>query len=57
MQASQSMPAFSHNRYPKDVVGLSDGASIAEFAQNWRDAISEAIAPDTGRHAGDIAGR
>ena len=57
MQASQSMPAFSHNRYPQDVVGLSDGASIAEFAQNWRDAVSEAIAPDTGRHAGDIAGR
>lgn len=42
-QASQSMPRHSHNRYPKDVVGLSDGTSIAEFAQKWRDALQEAV--------------
>lgn len=43
-QASQSMPAFSHNRYPQEVVGMSDGASIAEFAQKWRTALEEATA-------------
>jgi hypothetical protein len=36
------MPSFSANRYPKEVVSLSDGASIAEFAQKWRDALDEA---------------
>ncbi|SGY93614.1 BQ5605_C037g11599 [Microbotryum silenes-dioicae] len=35
MSANQALPAFSHNRYPKDVVELSDGASIAEFAKEW----------------------
>lgn len=29
--ASQSLPSYSHNRYPKDVVDLSSGASIAEL--------------------------
>lgn len=41
-QASQAMPAFSHNRYPQEVVGMSDGASIAEFAQKWREALADA---------------
>ena len=41
-QASQSMPRFSHNRYPKEVVGLTDGTSIANFAKEWSDALEEA---------------
>jgi hypothetical protein len=45
-QASQSMPSFSANRYPKEVVSLSDGASIAEFAQRWREALEEATWED-----------
>jgi D123 len=45
-QASQSMPSFSANRYPKEVVSLSDGASIAEFAQRWREALEEATRED-----------
>jgi hypothetical protein len=44
-QASQAMPAFSHNRYPQEVVGMSDGASIAEFAQQWREALADATLP------------
>lgn len=47
LQASQSMPKYSHNRYPKDVVGLSDGASIAAFAEQWREALSESGATQT----------
>lgn len=42
-EASQSMPRYSHNRYPKDVVGLSDGTSIADFAKNWREALDEVM--------------
>ena len=41
--ASQSAPRFSHNRLPKDVVELSDGASIAEFAQNWSKSLDQAV--------------
>ena len=41
--ASQSAPRFSFNRLPKDVVELSDGASIAEFAENWRSALGDAV--------------
>lgn len=53
-QASQAMPAFSHNRYPQEVVGMSDGASIAEFAQKWREALADATlgtASETGSDA------
>jgi hypothetical protein len=42
IQASQAMQAFSHNRYPQEVVGMSDGASIAEFAKKWREALADA---------------
>lgn len=59
-QASQTMPSYSHNRYPKDVVGLSDGSSIAEFAQKWRDALNEAVAEtpaSTGAHAEESPNR
>lgn len=64
-QASQSMPAFSHNRYPKEVVGLSDGASIAEFAEKWRGALAETVLDTSdaktqsskGSHVGEVPGR
>ena len=36
-EAAQSMPRYSHNRYPKDVVELSDGKSVAEFARDWQE--------------------
>ena len=42
-QASQCMPAFSHNRYPADVVNLSDGASIAEFAKEWQNVLEKGV--------------
>ena len=41
IQASQSMPKYSHNRYPKDVVGLSDGASIAALAQQLQESATQ----------------
>lgn len=37
------MPAFSHNRYPADVVNLSDGASIAEFAKEWQSVLEKGV--------------
>ncbi|SCZ88487.1 BZ3500_MvSof-1268-A1-R1_Chr2-1g04442 [Microbotryum saponariae] len=43
MLANQALPAFSHNRYPKDVVELSDGASIAEFAKEWAARLEEGV--------------
>lgn len=41
-EAAQCMPRFSHNRYPKDVVSLSDGKSVAEFAEDWQKSLREA---------------
>jgi len=49
--ASQSAPRFSFNRLPKDVVELSDGASIAEFAENWRSALGDAVRDTTAASA------
>lgn len=58
--SSQTMPSFSHNRYPKDVVELSDGTSIAEFAKEWASKLEDAVAPDVksteGRNSGSDAG-
>ncbi|GAA6041124.1 hypothetical protein JCM8097_004127 [Rhodosporidiobolus ruineniae] len=41
-QAARSMPVYSHNRYPKDVVDLSEGQSVAEFAREWMGRVAEA---------------
>lgn len=41
IQASQSMPKYSHNRYPKDVVGLSDDASIAALAKQLQESATQ----------------
>ncbi len=43
---TQPLPSFSHNRYPKDVVELSDGASVAEFAKEWQERLKEAVLDD-----------
>ncbi|GAA5999825.1 hypothetical protein JCM10207_005928 [Rhodosporidiobolus poonsookiae] len=42
LQSARSMPRFSHNRYPKDVVELSEGQSVAEFAKEWMGKVAEA---------------
>ncbi|KWU47261.1 D123-domain-containing protein, partial [Rhodotorula sp. JG-1b] len=33
--AQSAVPRYAHNRYPKDVVDMSEGQSIAEFAKQW----------------------
>lgn len=58
--SSQSMPSFSHNRYPKDVVDLSSGASIAEFAKKWKDVLADGVKATTekgGSESGSSVGR
>lgn len=40
---TQPLPSFSHNRYPKDVVELSDGRSVAEFAREWEERLKVAV--------------
>ncbi|GAA5929239.1 hypothetical protein JCM1841_004752 [Sporobolomyces salmonicolor] len=47
-----AMPRYSHNRYPKDVVELSEGQSIAEFAREWEGRVREA-ALDQGEGEGE----
>ncbi|GAA6062768.1 hypothetical protein JCM10212_006881 [Sporobolomyces blumeae] len=41
-----AMPRYSHNRYPKDVVELSDAQSVAEFAKAWGDKLAGATVDD-----------
>ncbi|KAL7749837.1 hypothetical protein RI367_004713 [Sorochytrium milnesiophthora] len=43
-QYAGKAPAYSANRVPKDVVDLSSGASIAEFAENWERELQRATA-------------
>jgi len=45
------MPRYSHNRYPKDVVEMSEGQSVAEFAREWMGRVAEA-AVDAPREEG-----
>lgn len=33
--AASMQPNFTHNRLPREVIELSQGASIAEFAERW----------------------
>ncbi|GAA5921636.1 hypothetical protein JCM3775_001741 [Rhodotorula graminis] len=40
--SASSMPRYSHNRYPKDVVEMSEGQSVAEFAREWMGRVAEA---------------
>ncbi|GAA5870789.1 hypothetical protein JCM3774_001678 [Rhodotorula dairenensis] len=40
--AQSAAPRFAHNRYPKDVVDLSEGQSVAQFAKEWMARVGEA---------------
>lgn len=40
--AAGALPRYSHNRYPKDVVELSEGQSVAEFAKVWGEKLKDA---------------
>jgi hypothetical protein len=42
-QASQAMPRFSHNRYPKEMVQMSEGQSVADFAREWAGKLAEGV--------------
>lgn len=55
--SSHTMPSFSHNRYPKDVVDISSGASIAEFAKEWNAKLAEGVAGSASSNDGDSIGR
>ncbi|BGP32516.1 hypothetical protein JCM10296v2_004297 [Rhodotorula toruloides] len=39
------LPRYAHNRYPRDVVELSEGQSVAEFAREWVGRVAEASVP------------
>ncbi|GAA5950528.1 hypothetical protein JCM3765_000519 [Sporobolomyces pararoseus] len=47
-----ALPRYSHNRYPKDVVELSEGQSVAEFAKVWGEKLKDATLGDEGNDAG-----
>lgn len=42
-EAMSNQPSFAHNRYPKDVVDTSSGASIAQFAEKWKSKLAEGV--------------
>ncbi|EPQ27983.1 uncharacterized protein PFL1_04310 [Pseudozyma flocculosa PF-1] len=42
--ASQSFPTYSQNMVPKDVIDVSNGQGIAEFARHWTDQLAAAQA-------------
>ncbi|GAA5979682.1 hypothetical protein JCM5350_003811 [Sporobolomyces pararoseus] len=46
-----ALPRYSHNRYPKDVVELSEGQSVAEFAKVWGEKLKDAALGDEGNDA------
>ncbi|GAA6050299.1 hypothetical protein JCM3770_002951 [Rhodotorula araucariae] len=50
---ASSMPRYSHNRYPKDVVEMSEGQSVAEFAREWMGRVAEAAAEKEGGEDGE----
>ncbi|GAA5967703.1 hypothetical protein JCM11641_005740 [Rhodosporidiobolus odoratus] len=52
VEACHSMPRYSHNRYPKDVVELSEGQSVAEFAKEWMGQVAEAAVDKDGAETG-----
>ncbi|BGP25057.1 hypothetical protein JCM10295v2_003977 [Rhodotorula toruloides] len=52
-EKGQGMPRYAHNRYPRDVVELSEGQSVAEFAREWAGRVAEAAVGTVGREAVD----
>lgn len=55
--AQSAVPRYAHNRYPKDVVDMSEGQSVAEFAKEWMTRVGEAagLAPGQGVEGGSDA--
>ncbi|WFD30067.1 hypothetical protein MSPP1_001081 [Malassezia sp. CBS 17886] len=43
-QASQSMPTYSANMYPADVVEIGSGQDVAAFARTWQETLAQAAA-------------
>lgn len=50
--AQSAVPRYAHNRYPKDVVNMSEGQSIAEFAKQWMAEVGDAAGFGKGEGAG-----
>lgn len=46
ISASRSAPANQHNMVPLEALALSDGQSIDEFAQIWKEEIGKSMADD-----------
>lgn len=46
--AAMGAPRYAHNRYPRDVVDLSEGQTVAEFAREWVGRVAEAAVGDDG---------
>ncbi|GAA5958037.1 hypothetical protein JCM8115_001109 [Rhodotorula mucilaginosa] len=53
--AQSAVPRYAHNRYPKDVVNMSEGQSIAEFAKQWMTEVGDAAGFGEGEGEGDAA--
>lgn len=51
--SASSMPRYSHNRVPKDVIELSQGQSVAEFAKEWMEQVKEATVGGVGEQDSD----
>lgn len=43
---SGSMPKFSHNAYPAEMVGMSQGTGPEELSQRWNESMVDAVARD-----------
>ena len=46
-EASQALPTYSAHMVPADVVELSHGQNVAEFAQQWTSHVQNAMQPSS----------
>ncbi|KIK16478.1 hypothetical protein PISMIDRAFT_266356 [Pisolithus microcarpus 441] len=44
--ATQSMPAYQHNRVPIEALTLSEGRNIVEFGKIWQEEVRRAVRED-----------
>ncbi|KAI5991804.1 D123-domain-containing protein [Pisolithus albus] len=44
--ATQSMPAYQHNRVPIEALTLSEGRNIVEFGEIWQEEVTRAVGED-----------
>lgn len=62
-QAAQSYPTYAKNMVPSDVLNISDGAGIADFARRWAEEVAHAAVGDDASpvarlaQEGDLASR